>query len=244
MKTHKQHQHDKLRKTSMLFTQLGLILALLIVYLTLELQFEKIVHLPDEIDSDEPVAFISPNEIFTIERVKKVENKLEVQKTPIIDDILIKPDDSTIPDNNIFKTEDSPQITIDSILTVEPPIIDDSESVPFVSLEEAPIFPGCEGLEKEEAKLCFTKKISQFVNKKFNTDIANELNIIGKQKIYTQFTIDKEGKIVDVMVKAPHVRLEKEALRVVEALPQMIPGKQRLRPVKVKYTLPITFEVY
>jgi protein TonB len=46
------------------------------------------------------------------------------------------------------------------------------------------------------------------------------------------------------MVKAPHARLEKEALRVIEALPKMTPGKQHLKPVKVKYTLPIIFEVH
>lgn len=241
MKTHKQHQHDKLRKTSMLFTQLGLVLALLIVYLTLELQFEKVVHLPDKIDTDEPVAFISPNEIFTIEREVK---KVETPQARIVDPTITFTTTPVDIPTTIFepKSTTNTSTSINNIIEVIKTPEDDP--VPFVSLEEAPIFPGCEGLEKEEAKLCFAKKISQFVNKKFNTDIANELNITGKQKIFAQFTIDKEGKIIDVMVKAPHVRLEKEALRVVEALPQMTPGKQRLRPVKVKYTLPITFEVH
>jgi protein TonB len=241
MKTHKQHQHDKLRKTSMLFTQLGLVLALLIVYLTLELQFEKIVHLPDEIDTDEPVAFISPNEIFTIEReVKKVETPQARIADPTITFTTAPVDiPTTILDPEPTTNTNT---SINSIVEVIEEL--DEEPVIFIALEEAPIFPGCEGLEKEEAKLCFSKKISQFVNKKFNTDIASELNITGKRKIFTQFTIDKEGKIIDVMVKAPHARLEKEALRVIEALPKMTPGKQHLKPVKVKYTLPIIFEVH
>jgi len=45
------------------------------------------------------------------------------------------------------------------------------------------------------------------------------------------------------MARGPHARLEKEAIRVVELLPDMTPGKQRGRPVGVKYTLPITLVV-
>ena len=45
------------------------------------------------------------------------------------------------------------------------------------------------------------------------------------------------------MARAPHKRLQQEAIRVVKLLPKMIPGKQRGRPVGVKYSLPIAFKV-
>ena len=57
------------------------------------------------------------------------------------------------------------------------------------------------------------------------------------------FTIDEHGSIQEVMARAPHPRLQTEATRVVKTLPKMTPGKQRGRPVRVKYSLPITFEV-
>jgi protein TonB len=65
----------------------------------------------------------------------------------------------------------------------------------------------------------------------------------GKKRVYVQFKISKTGDIVDVRARGPHARLEKEAVRVVELLPKMEPGKQRGRPVGVKYTLPITLLV-
>ena len=57
------------------------------------------------------------------------------------------------------------------------------------------------------------------------------------------FKIDKTGAITDVMARAPHNRLRDEAIRVVKSLPHMTPGKQRGRPVGVKYSLPIAFKV-
>jgi len=44
-------------------------------------------------------------------------------------------------------------------------------------------------------------------------------------------------------VKAPHKQLEKEAKRILKKLPQFTPGKQRRKSVKVKYTLPISFQI-
>ena len=57
------------------------------------------------------------------------------------------------------------------------------------------------------------------------------------------YIYDKNGNVTDIQARGPHARLEKEAVRVVEKIPQMTPGKQRNRPVGVKYTLPITLVV-
>jgi protein TonB len=65
----------------------------------------------------------------------------------------------------------------------------------------------------------------------------------GKQRISVQFVVDQVGNIVDVQVRAPHKRLEKEAKRVIELLPQMTPGQQQKNAVRVKYNLPIVFEI-
>jgi protein TonB len=46
-----------------------------------------------------------------------------------------------------------------------------------------------------------------------------------------------------VRARAPHPRLEKEAVEVVQSLPNMTPGKQRGKPVGVLYSLPIVFDI-
>ena len=49
--------------------------------------------------------------------------------------------------------------------------------------------------------------------------------------------------MVDVRARAPHPVLEKEAVKLIQKLPRMTPGKQRGKPVGVLYALPILFEV-
>ena len=84
---------------------------------------------------------------------------------------------------------------------------------------------------------------SLFVNKKFNTDLAGDLGLTGRQRINVIFKIDKTGNIVGIQARAPHPGLEKEAKRVIGLLPKMKPGKQRGKAVTVPYSLPILFQV-
>ncbi|WP_241664798.1 energy transducer TonB [Seonamhaeicola maritimus] len=116
-------------------------------------------------------------------------------------------------------------------------------SVPFALIDQVPVFPGCEGLTKEEQRQCMSKNISQFVNKNFNTKIATEHKLTGRQRINVIFKINKEGNIADVRSRAPHPALEEEAIRVIKSLPKMIPGMQKGKVVNVPYSLPIIFQV-
>lgn len=65
----------------------------------------------------------------------------------------------------------------------------------------------------------------------------------GKQKINVQFTIDKKGHVTNIKTKSPHPQLDKEAVRVINFIPEMTPGKQNNKDVGVIYNLPIVFQV-
>ena len=83
-----------------------------------------------------------------------------------------------------------------------------------------------------------------FIKKNFNSGLAQELGLAsGIKKIFIQFTIDKNGNITNIKIRAPHKSLEKEALRVMNLLPKMTPGMQRDKPVNVRYVQPIIFKV-
>jgi protein TonB len=88
-----------------------------------------------------------------------------------------------------------------------------------------------------------SEKITKIVVRRFNTDLAGDLGLSGRQRISVIFKVDKTGNITDVMARAPHPRLAKEAKRVVGLIPKMKPGKQRGNPVVVQYSLPIIFKV-
>ena len=118
------------------------------------------------------------------------------------------------------------------------------EDVPFAVIENVPIFPGCEKEKGRTAQTnCMNQKITQFIQRRFNTDLGSQLGLRGIQQIMVVFTIDVNGEITNIMARGPHSRLESEARSVVEKLPKMQQGSQRGKKVPVTYTLPIRFEV-
>jgi hypothetical protein len=130
--------------------------------------------------------------------------------------------------------------TVDELLVLEEHI-----DVPFNVVEEVPIFPGCENESTNDArKKCMTEAIANFVNRKFNRGVANNLGLSGPQRINCYFKIDTEGNVVFIQSsRASHPRLSEEATRVIGLLPKMIPGKQRGKVVTVPYSLPIRFTI-
>jgi periplasmic protein TonB len=99
----------------------------------------------------------------------------------------------------------------------------------FIIVEEMPEFPGGEG-----ALRAFIAKSIEY------PVIAQENGIQGK--VYVTFVVDKDGGISDAkVVRGVDPSLDKEALRVVNSLPKWKPGKQRGKPVRVSYTVPISF---
>jgi protein TonB len=164
---------------------------------------------------------------------------------PVVpEEIEIVEDEKEIEETVIESTETDQQEEIVEVEDIEVEEVEEDNDVPFNVIENVPIFPGCEKEKGNNAKKqCMSDKISKFVNKKFNTDLASDLGLSGRQRINVIFKIDKTGNIVGVQARAPHPGLEKEAKRVIRMLPKMKPGKQRGKPVNVPYSLPILFQV-
>lgn len=107
-----------------------------------------------------------------------------------------------------------------------------------------PLFKGCKNLTNEENRICFEKKMKRFVLKKFDSNLGKELGLTsGNYKIYAQFIIDEKGEVIDIEVKAPHIRLQKNVQKMIGKLPQFKPGEVAGKKVKVRYLLPIKFQV-
>ena len=63
-------------------------------------------------------------------------------------------------------------------------------------------------------------------------------------KVFVTFVVDTDGKITDVsLLRKVFPSLDAEAIRVISAMPNWIPGKQSGKVVKVKYTVPIMFRL-
>ncbi len=235
----KKNPKANLENYTRLFMQLGLVLALLVVYLAIEKKtFDRVID-----DLGPVVLNIEDDEQnVEIEQVKPPEPKTPPPPTP--DKIEVVEDEEEIEETVIESTEtdEDDAVEVEEIIEVEEEE-EVLEDVPFAIIEDVPVYPGCKG-NKKQLRACLQEKITKHVNRKFNSDLASDLGLSpGVKRIFVMFKIDKTGRITDVMARAPHKRLQEEAIRVVSLLPKMIPGKQRGRPVGVKYSLPIAFKV-
>ncbi len=224
-----------------LFFQLGLILSLSLIYIALEW---KTV---DRNISDFQEVSIQSEEFIEIPITQRILEVKPPPPPPAPERIEIVTNDENIIETVLESTEtdETEFVEVQEYEDIEEIIEEEDfeKDIPFAIIEEAPVFPGCRG-SKDELKQCLQDKINRHVLKNFNTELAQELGLtVGKKKVYVQFKIDKTGKIVNIRARGPHTRLEKEAIRVVELLPQMTPGRQRTKAVGVSYTLPITLQV-
>ena len=145
-------------------------------------------------------------------------------------------------EETVIESTETDQEEIVEIEDIE--VEDDFEDVdvPFAVIEDVPIYPGCERVAKSERRNCFQDKINKHIRKNFRyPEIAQEMGIQGR--VYVNFIIAKDGSITNVRMRGPDKNLEKEAARIISRLPKMTPGKQRGRPVRVPFSIPITFRL-
>ena len=99
----------------------------------------------------------------------------------------------------------------------------------FTIVEDMPAYPGGE-LEMRK----YLGKSSKY------PQMALDAGIQGT--VFLTFEVDKDGKIKDVKVlRGIGGGCDEEAIRVVKAMPQWSPGKQRGKPVRVQFNLPVKF---
>jgi len=147
-------------------------------------------------------------------------------------DILeIVDDDADVEEDIMASTEDQVEwVDLDEIDYVEVEPEPEDEEV-FMVVEDSPEFPG--GVQ---ALLDYLRK-----NIKYPA-ICRENNIQGR--VLVSFVVNKDGAIVEPeIVKSVNPSLDKEALRVISGMPNWTPGKQRGKPVRVKYTVPVNFRL-
>ena len=101
----------------------------------------------------------------------------------------------------------------------------------FDVVEEMPVYPG--GMP---AMMDFFYKNMKYPKEAF--DAKQEGRVIA------QFVVEKDGSITDAhIVKSVSPALDAEALRIVNAMPNWTPGRQNGKPVRVKYTVPLSFKL-
>jgi periplasmic protein TonB len=166
----------------------------------------------------------------------EIEYTSEPQPEPVDDKIVV--DDAPLIEP-VFEPS-----TPNSVARIEPVIEPEApDNIPFIVVEDMPRFNGCEDItgNKAERAACATNKLLAYIYKNIRyPSVARENRIEGT--VVIQFTIEKEGSITDInILKEIGGGCGTEAARVVRSMPDWIPGKQRGKAVRVRYSLPVRY---
>jgi protein TonB len=151
-------------------------------------------------------------------------------KPQVVEIIEIVEDDVEIEDE--LEMEDTEANEDTQVEEVEMEEEESDEVFGFAVIEDKPEFPG-----GEAALMSYFGKNTKY------PEIAKENDIQGR--VFVGFVIDKKGKVTEVTIlRGVDPYLDKEAIRVVKAMPAWKPGKQRGKAVKVRYQVPVNFKLF
>lgn len=229
----KKNPRKDINKRSGLYFAFGLVLVMLLSYVALEWKtyepeasYDVAMNITENAIEEEPV------EKFKIEKPKI--------KLVLPPEIKIEEDDVEIEETEILSTEADTETEVLEYDDIEVEEVEEEVNVNWITIEEVPIFPGCE--KEKNKRACFNDMMQKHIKKHFRyPEMAQEMGLQGR--VNTQFIINKDGSIGTILKRGPHQVLEEEAERILKKLPKMIPGKQRGTAVKVPFAQPITFKL-
>ena len=178
---------------------------------------------------------------------EEVLKSVKVTELQIVEDDKVKKEDEIKTQDELKETEtafgqkDNEKGTEDRNITKtlkDEVVVEKKEEKPkevkeeiFRSVEQMPQFPGGDAA------------LMKFLQSHINyPPMAAENNVQGK--VILQFVVEKDGKVGEVKVaRSVDKDLDREAIRVVKTLPRFTPGRQNGQPVRVWYTLPVTFKL-
>ncbi len=201
---------------------------------TFEEAEEEIEEEEEQFQMPEPEEVVAPEEVANQQRVTELliveDDKLEEEKQVKNTEEVLENEaaagalDITEGTNDLNKT-----IIKDEVIAE--PKVEDEQPMNIAMVEQKPEFPGGEA--------AMYKYLGDNI---VYPSAASEEGIQGR--VVVEFVVGKDGSITNVKVVRPrHPALDKEAVRVIKSMPKWIPGRNNGQPVKVTYTLPVTFKL-
>ena len=225
----KKTEKASLENKRLIFAEVGLIAALLVVFAGFESSTRA-----------KEVALLQGNTVIDDEDdimaipLDTPPPAPEAPALPMLSDELQIVDDDVTVDLD-FQSLDDTDVPVDIQEYVRQEVVEEEvedDPIPFVTVEQKPTFNGGDA-----------NGFAKWVNSKLvYPEIAKDNGIEGR--VTLQFTIGKDGRLQDVKVlNSPDESLAQEAVRVVSSSPKWEPGRQRDRAVKVSYTFPVIYRL-
>ena len=145
---------------------------------------------------------------------------------------VVENDEQPINEVGLINADDNANKAQETFVKVEvKEEVEEVEEEVFLVVEDDPEFPG--GLSALSQYLASNIKYPQ---------LAKENNITGK--VFVSFVVEKDGSVGQVKIlRDIGGGCGAEAVRVVKAMPKWKPGKQRGKPVRTQFNLPVDFSL-
>ena len=214
-----------LENKKLMFTQIGLIIALAVAWVVFEIKsYDK----RELADIGRTVEVLDEEMVEITKQDQPKPQPVEVPKQTT--QLTIVEDDVEVEDVNINAEVDQNEVIEEY---VAPEVVEEevTEQEVFTIVEEMPDFPGG------------VAKLSEYLQKNIKyPQMARESGIQGR--VFVNFVVEPDGSVSHVNVmRSLGGGCDEEAMRVVKAMPKWKPGKQRGKPVRVSYILPVNFKL-
>jgi protein TonB len=224
MRDKKKSAKADLESKKTLFVEIGMVLALAAILFAFEWKsYEKI-----EIDLGQRVVDDTPEEMIEItQHEKPPPPPAPPQQTTVIE---IVEDDMEIEDEIEIDVEADQETEVQEYVPVEEEE-EEEEAQIFTVVEAMPGFPG-----GDAARMKYLAENIKY------PQMARESGIQGR--VFVTFVVEKDGSVTDVRVlRGIGGGCDEEAIRVIKNMPKWVPGKQRGKPVRVQFNMPILFKL-
>ena len=228
----KKSEKANLERNRTTWLLLGFVFALATLFAGLELTAFQ-----DDEEQPAPKSKAKDDIIVVIEEIPPLVIEKKVIPPPpqakkIIDVIKVVEDEVDIEEQELVSVQDMSEfadVEETDVVFVEEEV---EEEQIFDVVEEQPEFPG--GMK------ALMKYFSD--NIKYPR-VSRDNNSQGKT--FVKFTVNTDGSIQDTEVirSSGDIYLDKEAIRVIEAMPKWKPGRQLGKAVRVKFVLPVNFRL-
>ena len=213
-----------LENKKLMFIQIGLIVSLAVAWAVFEIKSYDKMEFADvgrtvEVVEEEMVEITKQEQKPQPVEVPKQTTQIQVVEDDVeVEDIEINAD---VDQNEVIEEYVAPEIEEEDI----------QEAEIFTIVEEMPDFPGG------------TQKLADYLAKNIKyPQMARESGIQGR--VFISFVVEPDGSVSNVNVmRSLGGGCDEEAVRVVKSMPKWKPGKQRGKPVRVSYILPVNFKL-
>ena len=213
-----------LENKKLTFILIGLIISLAVAWAVFEIKSYDKREIADigrtvEVVEEEMVEITKQEQKPQPVEVPKQTTQIQVVEDDVeVEDVEIN---AEVDQNEVIEEYVAPEVEEDEV----------EEAEIFTVVEEMPEFPG--GMAKLAEYLAKNIKYPQ---------LARESGIQGR--VFINFVVEHDGSVTNVKVmRSLGGGCDEEAMRVVKSMPKWKPGKQRGKPVRVSYNLPVNFKL-